>query len=149
LPDVSRLLEDERPPLRQFEQRLEGEVIRVDETLPVDGAPRFWLERGSLAWSSLCWLCWATGVDGIELPRRVRTRPELQAALELCTQRSQALTGFEPRADAAAHFHELDETVLPASALALLAQHYREARAMLLFACDPECVSPWQDDLGR
>jgi hypothetical protein len=97
----------------------------------------------------LCWLCWAAGLDEIAYPSQIAARPELYAALLLASERQATLSGHEPKADAAPHFHGIDETTLPASALEDIADHYREIRAVLLFATDPECRSPWQNDLGR
>lgn len=139
--------------LRRFSFPSEEDATRpvqVDETVPsgdLDSASL--IHRARLDWTALCWLCWACGLDEVALPEQLTPRPELLAALELSSQRAAALTGHELQPDSAPHFHRLDETHLPASALAHLADHYRELRAVLLFVSDPDCVSPWQDDLGR
>ncbi|MES1173231.1 MAG: hypothetical protein ABUL62_02800 [Myxococcales bacterium] len=141
-PDVSALAAG-APPLRQFTFRAsdaaEPAVVQVDETLSPKHAE----------WTLLCTLCWAAGSSSVELPERIAPRPELYAALVHATRRIAALSGHELEPDRGPHFHGLDETRLPATALEQLAEHYREIRAALLFATDPECQSPWQDDLGR
>ena len=126
------------------------QLVQVDEAVEVrelDSAGL--IHRARLDWTALCWLCWACGLDEVALPEQLEPRPELLAALELSSQRAAALSGPDLQPDSAPHFHRLDETHLPASALAHLADHYRELRAVLLFVSDPDCVSPWQDDLGR
>lgn len=149
-PDVSFLL-DEAVELRRFEITPEGEesALAVDERpcLPEDAAALALEAR--IAWSGLCWLCWAAGMDELALPTKWRSRHELHDALLLVSSRAASLRHHAAELDDAPHFHGLDESLLPGSALAQLARHYEEARAMLLFASDPECVSPWQDDLGR
>jgi hypothetical protein len=151
-PDVSALAEG-APPLRSFVfSALDAEgatVVQVDETLPaVDGLAAL-TARAQLEWTLLCTLCWAAGSSQVELPERITPRAELYAALLHASQREAALSGDELAPESGSHFHGLDETLLPASALEQLAAHYREIRAALLFATDPECQSPWQDDLGR
>ena len=128
----------------------DGAAIQVTETPALSGLGTRELAFGArIAWSALCWLCWAAGLNQIALPSELAPRPELYAALLLASERQAALTGHDLHPDAGPHFHDLNETHLPASVLAHLADHYREMRAVLLFASDPECQSPWQDDLGR
>ncbi len=148
-PDVSALTR-EALPLRQLSVALEeGETpVLVDEEPRLDGlTPEQLAGRAGVEWTALCWLCWAAGLDTIGLPERIEPRPELRSALVHASARVEALELGLPEASVC--FHGLDETSLPASALARLAAHYREIRAVLLFAIDGECVSPWQDDLGR
>jgi len=121
----------------------------VNETLPGAAATRDLRAQLRIEWTALCWLCWAVGLDRVGLPTRIDSRPKLHAALLWASARQAALTGHELKPSARDHFHGLDETRLPASALAHLAAHYREIRAVLLFASDAECQSLWQDDLGR
>lgn len=155
-PDTSALAE-RAPPLRRFTfTTLVGEGassvevdVEVDETLPIArGVEELWI-RAHLEWTLLSTLCWAAGSPQIELPERILARAELYAALLHASGRVGALSGHELEPNREVHFHDQDETVLPASALELLASHYGEIRAALLFAMDPECQSPWQDDLGR
>jgi hypothetical protein len=152
-PDISQLLIGPDLPLRRFSFETEGEdgkvTVRVDETLPCSKSTRELLLRARLEWTALCWLCWAVGLDQVALPERLEPRTELYAALVLASERQTALTGHELRPSGGQHFHGLDETLLPASALAHLADQYREIRAVLLYLSDGECQSPWQDDLGR
>ncbi|MET0793845.1 MAG: hypothetical protein ABW061_20165 [Polyangiaceae bacterium] len=150
-PDVCALL-GAAPPLRRFSFSPEGDqttLVHVDEALPsLQGAAAL-AAQARLEWTLLCWLCWAAGSSRVELPERIAPRPELYAALVHASERQAALSGPEFAPEARGHFHGLDETLLPASALQYLAEHYREIRAALLFVSDPECQSPWQDDLGR
>ncbi len=148
-PDVSSLIV--ATALRTFSFSGEdGTAIHVAEGLALTGmSTRDLAFSARVAWSALCWLCWAVGLNQLALPSALAPRPELYAALLLASERQAALTGHDLRPDAREHFHGLDETRLPASALAHLADHYREMRAVLLFASDRECQSPWQDDLGR
>ena len=150
-PDLSDLVGSELVPLRRFSFYGEDEqLVHVDETVALEGLTTLELAlRARIEWSALCWLCWAAGLDSVALPTRLEARPELYSALTVASERQAALSGSELRVDSEPHFHGLDETVLPASALAHLAEHYREMRAVLLFASDPECQSPWQADLGR
>ncbi|MDF3069811.1 MAG: hypothetical protein K0R38_5412 [Polyangiaceae bacterium] len=150
-PDVSWLL-SERPALRSFSLCApEGDApVQVEEVLSLDSLSTeevAW--RARLAWSALCWLCWAAGARSLGIPERIEAPSQLYAALVHTSERIAALCASMPAPPSTRHFHGLDETLLPASALARLAEHYREIRAVLLFASDPECVSPWQDDLGR
>lgn len=150
-PDVSALLGD-APPLRRFSFAIEGDDatrVQVDEALPPLHGVAALSAQARLEWTQLCWLCWAAGSSRVELPERLAPRPELYSALLHASQRQAALTGHELAPDSRPHFHGLDEMRLPATALEYLGQHYREVRAALLFASDPECQSPWQDDLGR
>ncbi len=148
-PDVSALTSGSE--LRRFSFVSEdGDPVQVEETLALADSNARDLGLGaSLAWGALCWLCWACGLQRIAQPAELEARPELYAALLLASERQAALSGHDLRPDAEPHFHGLDETRLPASALSHLADCYREMRAVLLFASDPECQSPWQDDLGR
>lgn len=149
-PDVSRLTTD--LPLRQLCFAVAGseQPVVVDERPNLTNlTPRELALGARVEWSALCWLCWAAGLERIALPEHLTSRPELSAALLHASARIAALIGPEPALDSSGHFHGLDETHLPASALAHLAEHYVEIRAVLLFASDPECVSAWQDDLGR
>jgi len=152
-PDVSALL-GVPPSLRQFSFTVEGDeddqiTVRADESPPRWGSTRELSARVRLEWTTLCWLCWAVGLDEIALPEHIQSRVELHAVLVAASERQAALTGHDTKPSAASHFHGLDETRLPASALAHLADHYREIRAVLLFLSDAECQSLWQDDLGR
>jgi len=153
LPDILRLVVGPELPLRRFSFEADGDegkvTVCVDETLPRSKSTRELLIRARLEWTTLCWLCWAVGLDEVALPERLEARPNLYAALVLASERQAALTGHDLKPSAALHFHGLDETRLPASALAHLAAQYREIRAVLLFLSDGECQSPWQDDLGR
>lgn len=152
-PDIFASIAFAQLPLRRFAFEAEGAdgelTVLVDEALPPSNSTHELCLRTRLEWTALCWLCWAVGLDRIALPERVESRPELYAALVLASERQAALTGHDLQPSAAPHFHGLDETQLPASALAHLADHYREMRAVLLFLSDAECQSPWQDDLGR
>jgi hypothetical protein len=140
-------------PLRCFSFEAEGDdgrlTVRVDETIALPKSTRELCVRTRLEWTALCWLCWAVGLDELALPERIEVRADLYAALAAASERQSALSGHELKPSAGPHFHGLDETQLPASALSLLADHYREMRAVLLFLVDAECQSPWQDDLGR
>jgi hypothetical protein len=151
-PDVSALLGEVAPSLRRFSFSTEGVAaisVSVDEALPPLLERTALIARARLEWTLLCWLCWAAGSSRVELPERLAPRPELYAALVHASARQAVLSGHDLRPEQRGHFHGLDETLLPASALEHLAAHYREMRAALLFASDPECQSPWQDDLGR
>ncbi|HEX2671303.1 MAG TPA: hypothetical protein VHM25_10555 [Polyangiaceae bacterium] len=153
LPDVSPLIAESELPLRRFSFETDGDVgqltVHVDETIELSQSTRELGVRMRLEWTALCWLCWAVGLDEIALPERIESRPELHAALLTASQRQSVLTGYDLMPSSAQHFHGLDETLLPASALSMIADHYREIRAVLLFLVDVECQSPWQDDLGR
>jgi hypothetical protein len=148
-PHVSLLIADDA--LRRFSfTSEEGEPVNVDETLAVQGLSTHELALTTrIEWTALCWLCWAAGLDKIAIPTQITARPQLYAALIIVSERDAALSGNDPRPSSEPHFHSLDETLFPASTLTHLAAHYREIRAVLLFASDPECQSPWQDDLGR
>jgi len=152
-PDISRVVRDPALPLRRFDFEAESDdgrvTVRVDETPSVPRSTRDLCMSARLAWTALGWLCWAVGLDAIELPDRIESRVNLYAALATASERQAELTGYGMRPSAAPHFHGLNETLLPASALSHLADHYREIRAVLLYVSDPECQSPWQDDLGR
>ena len=146
-PDVRTLASNEPPQRVSFEND-EGETIRIDETLAIARLTEHELMfRSRLEWLSLCWLCWAAGLNAVGPVHRVLPRPEVHDVLLSVAACIERLQNCEP--SSAQHFHRLDEARLPASALAILAQYYQEVRAVLLFACDPECRSPWQDDLGR
>jgi hypothetical protein len=150
-PDVSDLVGAALAPLRRFSFVAEDEqLVHVDETVSLDGSTTLEVAlRARIEWSTLCWLCWSAGLDSIALPAELGPRLELYPALLLASDRQAALSAPELRVDSEPHFHGLNEALLPASALAHLAAHYREMRAVLLFVSDPECQSPWQDDLGR
>ncbi|HEY3253065.1 MAG TPA: hypothetical protein VGJ91_03920 [Polyangiaceae bacterium] len=152
-PDISADFLVAPLPLRRYSfdaESADGKVaVHVDELPSESKSTRELCQRARLEWTALCWLCWAVGLDQVALPQRIESRPELYAALVAASERQARLSGHDLQPSAAPHFHGLDETRLPASALAHLADHYREIRAVLLFLCDAECQSPWQDDLGR
>lgn len=150
-PDVSALVRDGLE-LRTFELQLSESDVpgRIEEGLDLhDVALPELAWRARLEWTALCWLCWAAGASAVRVPEEPQPQPQLYAALVHASARVEALEGFAPAGAGSALFHGLEEALLPASALARLAEHYREIRAVLLFATDPECVSAWQDDLGR
>ncbi len=152
-PDLSALIAGRPLELRRFFFRsadAEATLVHVDETLTVSAlsTPEL-IARTQLEWCALCWLCWASGATSRSLPEQLAPRPDLYAALVRASERQAALSGHQLRPEREPHFHGLDETLLPATALAHLAQCYREIRAVLLFVSDPECQSAWQDDLGR
>ena len=153
LPDISALIVGTQLTLRRFSFETvtdDGRVtVRVDEQPCLAESTRDLYLRARLEWTALCWLCWAVGLDEIALPERLESRGNLYAVLVSASERQAALTGHDLKPSALAHFHGLEEMRLPASALAHLADHYREIRAVLLFLSDAECQSPWQDDLGR
>ena len=152
-PDVSQLSAGESARPRRYSFSFTGAdgalvVVQVNELLDVSElTPSHLAQRTQLEWAGLCWLCWAAGRDAVERPCELRARPELHEALLGVAIRLEQLAALAvselPR------FHRLDEMRLPASALAHIAALYREIRAVLLFAVDPDCQSPWQDDLGR
>jgi hypothetical protein len=152
-PDISALIGDAAPALRTFAFAVDDEAsttVHVDETLHVDGlSVRELRAQARLEWTSLCWLCWAAGLDQVAVPSVLVARSGLYAALMMASTRQAALNVHRLELDDAPHFHGVNEKLLPASALQHLADQYREIRAALLFATDPECQSPWQDDLGR
>lgn len=150
-PDVSMLVSQPLPLRRQSVSVPGSDIPALIDEEPVvrDQTPRELALRARLEWSTLCWLCWAAGLDRVALPTRLEPRLELYAALLHASSRVAALDGAELALETSGHFHGLDETWLPGSALAHLADHYREIRAVLLFVSDGGCVSPWQDDLGR
>ncbi|RYZ07069.1 MAG: hypothetical protein EOO73_13460 [Myxococcales bacterium] len=150
-PDVSSLV-GEPLPLRTLEIRVEEseDLVLVREEPSLAGLTALEVAwRARLDWTALCWLCWAAGCSTVAVPARLAPRSELHAALVHASARVEGLEACVPAAQSGAHFHGLEEARLPASGLARLAEHYREIRAVLLFAIDPECVSAWQEDLGR
>lgn len=152
-PDVSQLVTAPELALRRYSFAADSDdgtvTVCVDETLALPQSTRELCVRARLEWTALCWLCWAVGLDEVALPERIEPRPELHAALLTASERESALTGHDLKPSSEQHFHGLNEMLLPASALSLIADHYREIRAVLLFLVDEECQSPWQDDLGR
>lgn len=148
-PDVAPLVPVALPLRRLHLEPAGAEPVTVDEEPRLDTAPvRAIALSARLEWTALCWLCWAAGQDEVTLPAALTPPPELYAALLHASARATALRCHEDLRESGA-FHGLDETVLPGSALRHLADHYREIRAVLLFVSDPECLSLWQDDLGR
>jgi antitoxin component YwqK of YwqJK toxin-antitoxin module len=90
-PDLTRLLPDGQVELRTVRLTIEDETedgveqseVLVDESAGLDGSTLqrlLWTARAD--WGSLCWLCWACGLDEVTLPSTLHPPPLLPAAID-------------------------------------------------------------------
>lgn len=132
------------------------DTVLVDETLQLDGCGIGELMRQARTeWSSLCWLCFSAGLGQIALPREARSPQSFAQALATAFGRHHLLQdqlrtgGLRSRMLGAADFEWEGLSVRGLSNTLLKQAHdeYLEMRAVLFFAADDSCRSPWQDDL--
>jgi hypothetical protein len=133
-----------------------SDTILVREELDVEAKSTADLMRLARAeWQMLCWLCFCAGLDEVALPERLHPQPHFAQALATAFGRhyraaDQCQTsGLRSRVQKLAGFQweGLDVGALPATFARMALREYVEMRAALFFAGDPECRSPWQDDL--
>ena len=132
------------------------ETIEIDEELATDGAgvPEL-LAVAHADWAALSWLCWAVGLDRVELPDAATARGELAAAMKMIVRRtwrikdrlasgsliarSQGVPGFA--------WQGIDIDELPRHLAEMAAAEYIAARSMFIWLASADALSPFQDDI--
>lgn len=132
------------------------ETIEINEELATDGAgvPEL-LTVAHADWAALSWLCWAVGVDRVELPDAATARGELATAMQMVVRRtwrikdrlasgsliarSQGVPGFA--------WQGIDIDELPRHLAEVAAAEYVAARSMFIWLASADALSPFQDDI--
>ena len=132
------------------------ETIEINEELATDGAgvPEL-LAVAHADWAALSWLCWAVGLDRVELPDAATVRDELAPAMKMIVRRtwrikdrlasgsliarSQGVPGFE--------WQGIDIDELPRHLAEMAAAEYVAARSMFIWLASADALSPFQDDI--
>ncbi len=159
-PDTGALCTSQPERLECYEFVVEfadgSDTIVVKEDLEVEALSTADLMRLARAeWQMLCWLCFCAGLDEIAMPERLSPQPRFAQALATAFRRhyraaDQCQTsGLRSRVQKLASFQweGMDVGALPATFARMALREHIEMRAALFFAGDPECRSPWQDDL--
>jgi len=130
--------------------------IEVDERLTVDEKSAVaLLSRARIEWTALCWLCWGAGSSAIAQPTVVQAPERFNQALGQAVQRywrckdQIATHGLRSRSQGIPDFtwRTFPISALSGPLLQMAASEYLEQRAILFWLADPDCQSPWQDDL--
>ncbi len=159
-PDLSHLLQDPSVELGQWQFEIEEDgqavQINVDERLELDARSAVvLLSRARIEWTALCWLCWGAGLTAIGQPQAVEGPASFNRALGQAAQRYWRCTdqmttaGLRSRSQGVPDFfwRGLPFSALSGPLLQIAANEYLEQRAILFWLADPDCQSPWQDDL--
>ncbi len=159
-PDLSHLLDDGTVELGQWQFEIEEEgsavQISVDERLKLDRASAVaLLSRARAEWTTLCWLCWGAGLTAIAKPASIEGPASFNQALGQAAQRYWRCTdqmttaGLRSRSQGVPDFvwHGIPISALSGPLLQIAMNEYLEQRAILFWLADPDCQSPWQDDL--
>jgi hypothetical protein len=165
-PETAHLFEAEPVELRRFTATIidEGEhgseesEVAIDETLELERASvAALLSTARADWDGLCWICWAAGLDAIELPRELSPRPGFASVVNEAMQRcyrahDQLRTGglvSRSRGLPSFSWEGIPVDELSGRLAEIAARQYSERRAALLYLLFPENVSPFQSDLRR
>jgi hypothetical protein len=133
-----------------------GELIRVDETLALDGLGITSLMRlARVEWACLSWLCWGAGSRSVQSPSKLEPPVDYGRALASAffrvfrVQDSLRTRGLQSKSRGLpnVNFEGLDVDTLQASFAQMALTEACEARAVLYWLGDDACRSLWQDDL--
>jgi hypothetical protein len=164
-PDTSPLLSRGVLELGRFTARIEDEgengpeisEVEVDETLDLTRSTRELLATARCDWAALCWLCWSAGLERVERPARLVSRPDFAAAAHQATVRcwraqdrlrTKGLVALA-RNVASFEWEGMPIDAVPAHLLELVAAEYLEVRAVFFWLLFPQNQSPFQRDLRR
>ncbi|HET9932189.1 MAG TPA: hypothetical protein VFQ35_15910 [Polyangiaceae bacterium] len=140
----------------QTEDGEEASEVIVDETLPIEGASLQTLQLLARAdWAALTWLCWVSGLDHVAMPDTFSPRANFAAAASQAIVRAGRIAdvvatgGLRARMQGAPSFEweGFDVDGLPASFARIAMTELVQVRAMFLWLCFAENVSPFQGDL--
>jgi hypothetical protein len=138
------------------EEGEETSEVEIDETLQAGNAPLLELQtRARSEWAGLSWLCWAAGLERIALPDEFKPPPEFAAAASMVMARAAraadavATGGLRARSQGAPDFQweGLSVDALPGAFARLAYAEYAELRAVFLWLCFAQNLSPFQSDL--
>ena len=159
-PDLSHLTEGLTVELGQWQFEIEEEgktvPITVDERLTLDTQSAVaLLSRARVEWTALCFLCWGAGMTEIGQPQAINAPASFNQALGQAAQRywrcqdQMQTSGLRARRQGVPGFQwrQFEISALSGPILQLAMNEYLEQRAILFWLADPECQSPWQDDL--
>jgi antitoxin component YwqK of YwqJK toxin-antitoxin module len=160
-PDLSRHLPKGPVKLETNTFEVEGEdgeasQIAVDERMRVNGLGLPELLRLARAdWAALTWLCWASGLQEIALPKALVAPADFGQAAGMAVQRlwrardRRVTGGVVARREKAPSFEweGVDIDALHAGLLSMPEAEYAEMAAMFRWLTDAHNRSPWQDNL--
>ncbi|MBK7864145.1 MAG: thiol reductase thioredoxin [Archangiaceae bacterium] len=128
-------------------------VVEIDEDLKVEGldVPRL-MRLARAEWGALTWLCWACGLDRVEVPIKVAAPKDYGLAAGMAQQRlwrSRDLRVSGPREVDSPSFQwegmAIEEVPVPLAAIA--EAQYADMQAMFYWLTDKTVRSPWQDNV--
>lgn len=165
-PALGHLLPDGPMTLRNEPARIVDETeagsetteVQIDERVLSGDATVIPLMRAARAnWAALTWLCWAAGLDRVELPRQLRPPSEFAAATGMMLTRFfraqdvLVTNGLRSLTAGVPGFEWAGESIdtLPKPFVEIAVDEYLELRALFLWLASPENVSPFQSDLRQ
>jgi hypothetical protein len=131
-------------------------TIQIDEAIATEGlgVPTL-LAIAHADHAALTWLCWATGLDRVALPKTLRDREQLAVAMQMTVKRhwrardrlttggllamNNGVPGFT--------WCGVDVDALPSHLVEVVVAEYLAVRSMFLWLAGPETMSPFQDDI--
>jgi hypothetical protein len=130
--------------------------VEIDEAMELSQVSLMKIQaRARCDWAALTWLCWAAGLDRVELPEQLEARSDFAAAASCVIARAAraedalATGGIRARAQGLPGFDwegfPIDELAPPLAQLAC--NEYAELRTLFLWLCFSENRSPFQSDL--
>lgn len=134
----------------------ESSEVTIDDTLPLEAASLQTLQVLARAdWAALTWLCWVAGLDHVALPESLCPRNNFAAAASQAIVRAGRMAdvvatgGLRARMRGVPSFEweGFDVDGLPSSYARIALSEYVQVRAMFIWLCFPQNVSPFQSDL--
>ena len=134
----------------------ESSEVTIDETLALEAASLQTLQVLARAdWAALTWLCWVAGLDHVALPEVLTPRQNFAAAASQAIVRAGRIAdvvatgGLRARMQGVPSFEweGFDVDGLPSSYARVALREHVQVRAMFIWLCFPQNVSPFQSDL--
>ncbi len=159
-PDTNALWQSHPEELLAYEFVIEGDgiadTVLVREAVDLGSQEVTEMMRSArVEWQMLCWLCFCAGLDEVALPETMRPQPLYPRALATAFTRHYRASdqlqtaGLRSRMQKVPNFdwEGMSISSLKSRFARMALAEMTEMRAALFFAGDPECRSPWQDDL--
>ena len=160
-PDLGALLPDGPAALEKGEHEWldddgESQTVEFDEVPEVEGADLPALLRLARAdWVSLSWLCWASGLSEVAMPRKLAPPADFGKAAGMSQQRlwrsrdQRAFNGKNAQQHGVASFEweGTDMAEIPPPVAGIAEQQYAEMQALFYWLVDAKLKTPWQDNL--
>jgi hypothetical protein len=164
-PDTSALLPRGPLELRRYTVQIEDEGddgpeisdVVIDETLGLERSTRQLLTTARSDWAALGWLCWSAGLDRVERPARLVSRPNFPAAAHQATVRcwrahdrlrTRGLVALARDVESF-DWEGMPIDAVPPHLLEVVAAEYLEVRGLFFWLLFPQNQSPFQADLRR